>query len=248
LLRLLDPLPSCAENITIDGIPLHRVDRSILRQRIIAVSQDAVFLPDGTSIRRNLDPFEGSADEECRKVLETVGLWHFAEEQGGLSAGMSADSLSQGQKQLFSLARAILRRRNRSRQAAKAATPDHTILYEKCEDQEGVTAAIPRRAPPDGTEAGGLLLLDEVSSSVDVYTDRMMQALIKSEFANYTIVMVSHRLDMVMDFDRVLVIDQGRIVESGSPRALIEQQGGRFSELWAAGRHQVQVDSYPAIS
>jgi ABC-type multidrug transport system fused ATPase/permease subunit len=234
LLRLLDPLPSCAESITIDGIPLHRVDRSILRQRIIALSQDAVFLPDGTSIRRNLDPFEGSTDEECRKVLETVGLWHFAEEQGGLSVGMSADSLSQGQKQLFSLARAILRRRNRSRQAAKAATPDHALLYEKDEDQ-GVTAVISRQAPPEG----GLLLLDEVSSSVDVYTDRMMQALIKSEFANYTIVMVSHRLDMVMEFDRVLVMDHGRIVESGSPRTLIEQQGGRFSELWVAGRHRL---------
>lgn len=201
LLRLLEPVPATAQNVQIDKIPLHQIDRHVLRQRIIAVPQDPVFLPDGTAFKENLDPLGISSDLECRSVLETVGLWHFVEGRGGLSAGMTAETLSQGQKQLFNLARAILRRRVRSRDVAKGADR-------------------------------GILLLDEVSSSVDVDTDRKMQKMIEREFEGYTIVMVSHRLEMVMDFDRVLVIDKGTVMESGPPRELVAREGSRFKELW----------------
>lgn len=56
LLKLLDPIPETAANAIIDNIPLHRINRDTLRQRIIAVPQDPVFLPDGTSFQTNLDP------------------------------------------------------------------------------------------------------------------------------------------------------------------------------------------------
>lgn len=201
LLRLLEPVPYTAQNILIDDTPLHKIERHTLRQRIIAVPQDSVFLPDGSAFKENLDPLGISSDLECRSVLETVGLWSFVSDRGGLSASMTAETLSQGQKQLFSLGRAILRRRIRSREVAKGAD-------------------------------SGILLLDEVSSSVDVDTDRTMQSIIKSEFEGYTIVMVSHRLEMVMDFDRVIVMDKGAVTETGSPRALVETDGSRFKELW----------------
>lgn len=201
LLRLLDPIPSTVENIAIDDVPLYRIDRATLRQRIIAVPQDAVFLPDGSSFKMNLDPVSVSSDLECTSVLDTVGLWPFVTERGGLAAGMSPDTLSQGQKQLFSLARAILRRRIRSREVAEG-------------------------------QDRGILLLDEVSSSVDMDTDRAMHDCIKSEFEGYTIVMVSHRLEMVMDFDRVVVMDAGAVVETGAPRVLVKTEGSRFKELW----------------
>ncbi|KAK1757136.1 P-loop containing nucleoside triphosphate hydrolase protein [Echria macrotheca] len=211
LLRILDPIPSSAEGITIDGIPLHKIDRGVLRQRLIAVPQDAVFLPDGTSFKANLDPVGVSTEAECRAVLETVGLWAVVEERGGLGGGMTADTLSQGQKQLFSLARAVLRRRVRVRQR---------------EGEYGKGAA---------NTDGGILLLDEVSSSVDQDTEREMQKVIADEFAGYTIVMVSHRLDAVMAFDRVVVMDKGELVESGKPTALVETEGSRFRELWLVG-------------
>ncbi|KAK4445746.1 P-loop containing nucleoside triphosphate hydrolase protein [Podospora aff. communis PSN243] len=207
LLRLLDPIQSSAQGIIIDETPLHKIDRGVLRQRIIAVPQDAVFLPDGTSVRLNLDPFTVSTEPECKAVLEVVGLWDFVTERGGLGAGMSADSFSQGQKQLFSLARAVLRRRVRAREW-------------KTEFGEA------------GGEEAGILLLDEVSSSVDQDTERAMQAVIADEFRNYTIVMVSHRLDAVMDFDRVVVMDRGVMVESGRPRDLVEMEGSKFRKLW----------------
>lgn len=194
----------------IDNISLHNINRSALRQRIIAVPQETVFLPDGTSFQTNLDLSGIAAKDDCREVLETVGLWNFVDQQGGLTAGMQADMLSQGQKQLFSLARAILRRRDRKNRVASGSG--------------------------NGAETdSGILLLDEISSSVDQDTDRAMQGIIKNEFGGYTIVMVSHRLDMVMEFDTVVVMDKGSVAEKGRPRELVSQEGSRFRELWLAG-------------
>jgi ATP-binding cassette subfamily C (CFTR/MRP) protein 1 len=219
-MRLLDPLPSCSQNIIIDDLPLHRIDHSTLRQRIIAIPQDPVFLPDGSSFMANLDPFGVSTESECRAVLEIVGLWPLVEERGGLTEGLTANSFSRGQKQLFNLARAVLRSRVRAR-------------LSKAE----YGAAAGKKGP------GGILLLDEVSSSVDQDTDRAMQRIIQNEFEAYTIVMVSHRLDVVTDFDTVVVVDEGCIVESGPPRMLVNRDGSRFQELWMIGNNARDTES-----
>ncbi|ORY71965.1 ABC transporter type 1, transmembrane domain-containing protein [Pseudomassariella vexata] len=189
-----------------------RIDHPTLRQRIITIPQEPVFLPDGTSFQANLDPFTISTEAECRAVLEIVDLWTFVADRGGLAAGISCDKLSAGQKQLFSLARAVLRARIRARERA---------------------AEFGEKGP--GAAAGGILLLDEVSLSVEQDTDRAMQGIIRAEFEGYTIVMVSHRLEMVMDFDTVVIMDKGEIVETGLPRELAERDGGRFRALWLAG-------------
>ncbi|KAF2717369.1 putative ABC multidrug transporter [Polychaeton citri CBS 116435] len=207
LLKLLDPVPSLAGNTVIDNIPLHHIDRTTLRQRILAVPQEAVFLPDGSTFRANLDPFGVSTSEECQGVLNAVNMWQFALERGGLDAGMSAGTLSAGQRQLMSLGRALLRRRIRARHLGIAG-----------HDSEG-----------------GILLLDEVSSSVDSETERVMQDITSIEFKNYTVVAVSHRLDMIMDFDRVVVMDAGAIIEVGNPRVLAGEGNSRFGELVRAG-------------
>ncbi|KAK8045365.1 ABC multidrug transporter [Apiospora rasikravindrae] len=209
LLKLLDPVPGKEAIAHIDQTPLDRIDRPTLRRRIIAIPQEAVFLPDGSTFRANLDPFGVATEADCRSVLETVDLWAFVEDRGGLEAGMSAGTFSQGQRQIFSLARAVLRRRVRARDLG------HGQVAAKGE--------------------GGVLLLDEVSSSVDLETEKAMQGIIRVEFQKYTVVAVSHRLDMVMDFDRVVVMSNGEIVEVGSPRVLAEDESTRFGELCRAG-------------
>ncbi|KAK5989809.1 ABC transporter FGM5 [Cladobotryum mycophilum] len=233
LLRLLDPVPGCEESIKVDGVPLSRIDRSVLRQRIIGVSQDPIFLPDSTSIKANLDPFGTSSDDECRDVLEIVGLWPLIEERGGLDMGIQPNTYSEGQRQLFNLARAILRRRIRNRgplsRLTDAAGEDVDIMTKPLADYNG------------GESGGGVLLLDEVSSSVDQGTDRKIQAIIKREFKDYTIVMVSHRLDIVMDFDKVFILDSGRMIESGNPRELVNQQGSAFQKLWTVGEDRTST-------
>lgn len=208
LLKLLDPTSETKTNATIDDIPLHRINRSSLRQHVIAVPQEAVFLPDGTTFQANLDPFNVATAEECEAVLTTVDLWKFVQARGGLTAGMSAGTLSVGQRQLMSLGRALIRRLNRARK-------------------------LKQKGP--GVLDGGILLLDEVSSSVDYETERLMQKIIRVEFKEYTVVAVSHRLDMIMDFDRVVVMDTGEIVEIGNPALLARRVGSRFGDLVRAG-------------
>ena len=86
--------------------------------------------------------------------------------------------------------------------------------------------------PPN---SGGLLLLDEYNSAVDSDADRMMKEVVRREFAHHTVICVAHRLDGVMDFDRVAVMDGGRLVEMGPPDELLKRPGGRFKALVDAG-------------
>ncbi|KAK7192380.1 Canalicular multispecific organic anion transporter 1-like protein 2 [Paraphaeosphaeria sporulosa] len=207
LLKLLDPLASETQQILIDGVPSSRINRAALRQRLIAVPQEAVFLPAGTTFQANLDPYDASTAEECKSVLIAIGLWTFVEERGGLNAGMTAGTFSAGQRQLFSVGRALLRRRIRASRL-------------------------------NGASDQGILLLDEVSSSVDRETEIIIQEIIESEFAKYTVIAVSHRLDMIMDFDRVIVMDKGEIVEMGNPVELTAKEASRFGGLVQAGNRK----------
>lgn len=207
LLKLLDPTPETEANLAIDGTQLRCINRSALRQRIIAVPQEAVFLPDGSTYQANLDPSGVSSADECKAVLASVDLWDFVQDRGGLDAGMSAGTLSAGQRQLMSLGRALLRRRIRARNLGIGG----------------------------GGSEGGLLLLDEVSSSVDHETERLMQDIIRKEFKEYAVIAVSHRLDMIMDFDRVVVMDTGEVVEVGNPVELVGMAESRFGDLVRAG-------------
>jgi ABC-type multidrug transport system fused ATPase/permease subunit len=61
-----------------------------------------------------------------------------------------------------------------------------------------------------------------------------MQRLIRKRFANRTIIAVAHKLDTIMDFDKVAVLDAGRLVEFDSPYALLEKPQSAFSRLYNA--------------
>jgi ABC-type multidrug transport system fused ATPase/permease subunit len=68
---------------------------------------------------------------------------------------------------------------------------------------------------------------------LDKDTDRITQEIVREHFAEYTVIMVAHRLDMVMNMcDRVFVLDKGALVEEGSPKILAATSGSRFGELW----------------
>jgi hypothetical protein len=75
---MIEPLPSSAKNITIDGVGLHSVDRADVQNHIIAMFQESVFLPEFISLRRKLDPRQLSDPDECLAVLQIVGFDHLA--------------------------------------------------------------------------------------------------------------------------------------------------------------------------
>ncbi|TQB72810.1 hypothetical protein MPDQ_006453 [Monascus purpureus] len=84
-----------------------------------------------------------------------------------------------------------------------------------------------------------VLILDEVSSSspprsVDSETDKLMQAIIRTEFAGSTVFSIAHRLDTILDFDRIAFLDKGSLVEFDSPTKLLAKgpSSSAFARLY----------------
>ncbi|KAJ6023717.1 ABC transporter integral membrane type 1 [Penicillium herquei] len=90
--------------------------------------------------------------------------------------------------------------------------------------------------------AGKILILDEATSSIDTKTDEIMQSLIRSEFASHTVIAIAHRLETIVDFDEVIVMEAGRIKERGAPGMLLVQKSA-FSELYYDNGRAPQHDT-----
>ena len=61
------------------------------------------------------------------------------------------------------------------------------------------------------------LVLDEATSNVDMKTDAFIQKVIREKFKNTTVITIAHRLNTIADYDKVIVMRKGQIVETGSP-------------------------------
>ncbi|KAL3424877.1 ABC transporter [Phlyctema vagabunda] len=195
LLRLLEPTNG---SIVVDDVDLTSLHHQTVRECLLAVPQDVLILQH--TIRYNLDPQARYGDEQLVSALAKVSLWPMLEKRGGLNMTITADSMSQGEKQLFSLARTILRK-EQTRTSANPST------------------------------SGGVLLLDEATSNIDKGTDTLMQRVIRDEFSTFTIVIVAHRLETIMDSDRIAVLESGRLVEFDAPDALLSRDSA-FSALY----------------
>ncbi|KAI5459860.1 P-loop containing nucleoside triphosphate hydrolase protein [Mariannaea sp. PMI_226] len=181
LFRLIEPATG---HIGIDEVNTSSIGLLDLRRRLAIIPQDAALF-EGT-VRDNLDPGHVHDDTELWSVLEHARLKdHVSSMEGGLEAKINegGSNLSQGQRQLVSLARAML-------------TPSN------------------------------ILVLDEATAAVDVQTDALLQATLRSPlFVNRTIITVAHRLNTILDSDRVVVLDKGEVVEFDTPANLLKQQG-----------------------
>ena len=106
---------------------------------------------------------------------------------------LTGSNLSQGQRQLVSLARALL-------------TPSN------------------------------ILVLDEATAAVDVETDALLQATLRSSmFRDRTIITIAHRINTILDSDRIIVLQQGEVAEFDTPDALIRQKGLFYELVKEAG-------------
>lgn len=85
-----------------------------------------------------------------------------------------------------------------------------------------------------------VLILDEATASLDIPTERLVQRGLEKLLAGRTSFVIAHRLSTVLDSDRVLVVDAGRIVEDGAPDELIAS-GGRFAEMVHAWDEAMEV-------
>lgn len=69
-------------------------------------------------------------------------------------------------------------------------------------------------------------------TSVDSKTDELMQRIIREKFTSHTIIAVAHKLDSILDFDKVALLDEGKIIEFDSPYDLLADKQSAFHKLY----------------
>ncbi|WP_251669320.1 MULTISPECIES: ABC transporter ATP-binding protein [unclassified Sporosarcina] len=170
--------------ILLDGVPIDRLPRKTVRSQMAFVLQDP-FLFEAT-VRENIRYGQLDAtDEEVEAAAKKANAHTFI---GKLSKGYDTvltaggEEISQGQKQLLSIARALV-------------------------------------ADP------ALLLLDEATSSIDTVTELAIQDALERLMEGRTSFVIAHRLNTIRQADKIYVMAEGEIIESGSQDELLERQG-----------------------
>ena len=77
-----------------------------------------------------------------------------------------------------------------------------------------------------------ILILDEATSALDYESERIIQANMRSITKGRTVIIIAHRLAAVRQCDRIIAIDDGRIVEDGTHRDLLAKADGLYAKLW----------------
>ena len=73
-----------------------------------------------------------------------------------------------------------------------------------------------------------ILVLDEATAAVDLETDDLIQKTIREKFQDCTIITIAHRLNTILDYDKVMVLSEGKVIELDQPKRLMQKEGSIF--------------------
>ena len=221
--------------ILIDDIDIGLIGLLDLRKAITIVPQDPTLFT-GT-IRSNLDPFDLFTDEEILNTLRRVQLIDSASpltSQGPLPAvhldnafGASADTSSKDTDSVpdFRLAQQTANAAGNVNIFTNLSSPISESGSNLSQGQRQLMCLA--RAL---LKSPRVLIMDEATASIDYTTDGKIQDTLR-EVKGSTIVTIAHRLQTIIDYDKVLVLDKGRLAEFDSPWELISHEGGIFRNM-----------------
>lgn len=192
-------------NITIDGIDIRTLGLNNLRSKLSIIPQDPVLFQ-GT-IRKNLDPFGLATDEQLWETLRRARI-------------IKSEDLNEVKSQT-----------DPSKMHKFHLNRDVDVDGENFSLGEKQLIAFARAL----VRGSKILILDEATSSVDYATDKILQEAIVEEFSECTILCIAHRLKTILNYDRVMVMDQGQVVEFDKPINLFKKQGIFFQMCEKAG-------------
>lgn len=175
--------------ITIDGVNINDIKKKDLRNLISIVLQD-VHMFNGSIIDNIRYGKSDAKDEEIIKIAQMAKIDSFVKHlKNGYDTNLKsdADNLSQGEKQLLAIARAIV--------------ADRPIL-----------------------------IFDEATSSVDTRTEKIINDVLENLFKDKTVFVIAHRLSTIKNADKIVVLENGEIIEYGNHEELLKNKG-RYYQL-----------------
>ncbi|GEQ67234.1 hypothetical protein JCM33374_g898 [Metschnikowia sp. JCM 33374] len=209
LFRMIEPTSG---QINIDGINSSSIGLFDLRTQLNIIPQDAHAFEG--SVRENLDPFGSYSDETLWKVLEMAHLKsHVESMKTDVKKDSKKDKDGEEPKPQVGLdAKVVEGGSNLSSGQKQLLCLARALLKES-----------------------KVLVLDEATAAVDVQTDKIIQETIRTEFKDKTILTIAHRLDTIMDSDRVLVLERGTVKEFDTPANLLKNTDSEFYSLCKEG-------------
>lgn len=206
-------------HIEIDGVKISDIGLRDLREAITIVPQDPTLFT-GT-IRSNLDPFNLFTDEQIFTALRRVHL--IGSGTSGTATPVAGSASTAVEPNTINVNGSLVLDNKNVFQNLETAVSESGSNLSQGQRQLLCLARALLKNPK-------VLMMDEATASIDYNTDGKIQETLR-ELRESTIITIAHRLQTIIDYDKVLVLDHGRVIEYDHPWTLITKEDGLFRSM-----------------
>ncbi|EGW30937.1 MRP-like transporter [Spathaspora passalidarum NRRL Y-27907] len=203
-------------SIEIDGVNTSQIGLYDLRHHLTIIPQEAHTFR--ASVRENLDPFGEYTDDKLWRVLELAHLKQHVE-------SMVTEPSEEEKK-----------KKKKEEELVRKVGLD-AMIEEGGSNLSSGQKQLLCLARALLNDTSKILVLDEATAAVDFQTDKIIQETIRSEFVDKTILTIAHRIDTIMDSDKILVLDKGVVAEFDTPANLLKNESSIFYSLCKEGKY-----------
>ncbi|KAJ2508223.1 Multidrug resistance-associated protein 1, partial [Coemansia sp. RSA 2049] len=248
LFRLVDS-STCEGSIVIDGINIFDMNIGDLRPRLGTIPQESTLF--GGTFRQNLDPLLEYNIEDMWSALEKCGIVEQVQPKRKRTKNKNDEDDDDEHSEYLEEIKEDVKEWDTEWSGSNWKMRAFLLLFiskPKLKSRKNLATrrqGLNRFAGYGNFSSGQqqlfslcrllmrkrkIIVLDEATADVDLETDQEMQKLFRSEFKECTVLTIAHRLETIMNSDRIIVMDKGCVAEFGPPKELVEQ-GGLFAEL-----------------
>ncbi|KAL8276389.1 hypothetical protein RQP46_011187 [Phenoliferia psychrophenolica] len=222
--RFIEP---SSGRIVIDGIDINTLSLPELRSRLTIVAQESALFA-GT-LRFNLDPFDAYADADIWDALRRTQM---AAPNGSTPRESRAPSRAPSIKASSEYEESGIETTvTEADERYIVKSLEMAVLEGGKNFSAGQRQLLSLARGILKLSTSSILLLDESTASLDQATDERIQDTIRTQMSSATILCIAHRLRTIIDYDKILVLDQGEVVEFDTPWSLLARESSAFAAL-----------------